>query len=839
MNVLLRPFRALLALSLRAKLILGNIAIATVAILAIGYLTISNTAKSNVYLTGQLTNSELQRAEINLNDSTERYAGDLDEFFSTVTNSMEILGLNVQAVFEQEKTLGEGSTWDARQKLFQLPTGSWDNSNQEAGSIFLPSGLTPDEIYSEVNTLKQLDALAPRLLQSNPNLVALYFGGVKGETVYYPNIDLANVVPPDFDITQRLWYVDAAPAQNKDLGVVWSKPYLDAANNGMVITCSMPIIDDHGVFRGVVAMDIKLTDITSLISTIRYGNTGYAFLIDRKGGLIAISEAGYQDFSITADEIKAGTYLDMNLLNQVPLGDAFNILTKMASSQTGIRIASMNGVQKYIAYHPIPSVGYSLGIVVDVSETQKNVTEAQQQSAANERGTIINLAVVMIVVWVIFLFASRALGNVLTSPLLELTKNAQRIIEGDLNADLRSRSTDEVGILAKTLETMTDNLRGVINETEQRVVERTTDLEKATLESEKRAQELETISEVARAISSEVNLENLLTLITYLVSERFGFYHVGVFLIDTVTKYAVLRASNSPGGKRMIERGHKLQIGQVGIVGHAAGTGEARIALDVGDDAVYFDNPDLPNTRSEMALPLKLRGRVIGILDVQSTEPNAFTPADIETLGILADQIAIAIDNARLLAESQQALAEVQALYGEYIGRSWERKTAKTPIGYHHASVGSNSLMEPVGWDEARDAMATGKTLVTTSQADGENKGNISAVAVPIRIQNQIIGVIDIRSANPNRKWREDEIAVIEATAERLALALENARLFEETSTRAAREHTVAEISSKIRNTNDPQVMIRTAIEELQRALGVTRVEIIPQIVTSQHGGNA
>jgi GAF domain-containing protein/HAMP domain-containing protein len=521
----------------------------------------------------------------------------------------------------------------------------------------------------------------------------------------------------------------------------------------------------------------------------------------------------------------------------VPL-ELFNVLAKMTSFQSGVATISLNGIQKYIAYRPIPATGYSLGIVVDVSETQKTVMEAEQRLAADSRRTIFNLAGIMMVVWAVFLFVSRALGTALTSPLIELTQSARRIAEGDLNADLKSHSSDEIGILAKTLETMTNNLRGVIDETEQRVIERTSDLEKATLESQKRAQELNTISEVGRAISTEINLENLLTLISYLVSERFGFYHVGVFLIDTAAKFAILRASNSPGGKRMIEHGHKLRVGHVGIVGYVAGTGEARIALDVGDDAVYFDNPDLPNTRSEMALPLKLRGRITGILDVQSTEPKAFTTADIETLGILADQIAIAIDNARLLAESQQALAEVQTLYGEYIGRTWDRKTSRASIGYHHAPAGGNVLMEPINWEEARDALSAGKTLVTAYKPDGDLEENISAVAVPIRLQNQTIGVIDIRSADPNRKWKEDEIAIIEATAERLALALENARLFEETSARAAREHTVAEISSRIRNTNDPQVMIRTAIEELQRALGVTRVEIIPQTVTSQPGGN-
>jgi GAF domain-containing protein len=385
---------------------------------------------------------------------------------------------------------------------------------------------------------------------------------------------------------------------------------------------------------------------------------------------------------------------------------------------------------------------------------------------------------------------------------------------------------------------MTQNLRSVINQTEQRVIERTADLQEATLSAQRRAEELKTISEVGRTIATEIDLESLLNVITYMVSERFGFYHVGVFLIDNVSKDAVLRAANSPGGKRMLERRHKLHIGQEGIVGYVAGTGEARIVLDVGADAVYFNNPDMPSTRSEMALPLKLRGAIIGVLDVQSTKANAFTSEDVETLGILADQIAIAIENARLLAESQQALSEVQALYGEYIGRTWERKTAKAAIGYHHTSSGGRLLNQPADWEEAKDAIATGRTLIS-ARPDENDPESIAAMAVPIRLYNQTIGVIDIRSPDPNHRWKEDEIAAVEAIADRLALALENARLFEETSARAAREHAVAEISTKIRSTNDPQAMIRTAIEELQRVLGVTRVEIIPQTVSSQPGDTA
>jgi GAF domain-containing protein len=150
-----------------------------------------------------------------------------------------------------------------------------------------------------------------------------------------------------------------------------------------------------------------------------------------------------------------------------------------------------------------------------------------------------------------------------------------------------------------------------------------------------------------------------------LISSYFGYYHAGIFILDDVREYAVLQAANSEGGQRMLARGHKLRIGQVGIVGNVADIGVPRIALDVGDDAIFFNNPDLPLTRSEIALPLKARGQVIGVLDVQSIDEAAFSNDDVETLQVLADQVALALDNARLLKESRDALEELRNLYGQ------------------------------------------------------------------------------------------------------------------------------------------------------------------------------
>jgi GAF domain-containing protein/HAMP domain-containing protein len=571
----------------------------------------------------------------------------------------------------------------------------------------------------------------------------------------------------------------------------------------------IPIVQNN-IFYGIAGVDAPIGFVQQLVDEINlYDGTTNAVLFTDTGTLIAVHQQPqlssqpanliYEDF----ENIQA--QLDTSFTRLSPDGKYLQIFSPIDIGEGGTR--------------------WVLGLIIPFEKITAPATIAAIRQVA--------ISMVLIVLALIFLWF---LARQIVRPLQVLTDTAKAVSQGDLTVTADVHSNDEAELLANTFNTMTSQLRTLFATLEQRVAERTADLASANRQSEKRAAELQTVSEVARAVSTEINLEELLTLVTNVVSERFGFYHVGVFLLDNVSKTAMLRASNSPGGKRMVTRGHKLPIGQVGIVGHVAASGEPRIALDVGDDATFFNNPDLPETRSEMALPLNLRGRIIGVLDVQSTQSNAFTQADVETISILADQVAIAIENARLLAESKQALAESQTLYGDYIGRTWEHKTKQNAIGYYHASGAGRPIDEPVTWAEVQTSLRTGRPAVLPS-GKSNKKEALAAVAVPIRLQDQVIGILDVRSPEPGREWSEDEIAIIEAVAERLALALENARLFEETSGRAAREHAVAEITSKIRKSNDPQAMIRTAIEELQRVLGVSRVEIVPQVVSAHLSG--
>ncbi len=197
-------------------------------------------------------------------------------------------------------------------------------------------------------------------------------------------------------------------------------------------------------------------------------------------------------------------------------------------------------------------------------------------------------------------------------------------------------------------------------------------IEETARQSQRRAEVLQAIIEVSRTITQMHDPDQLLQQITQLISQYFGFYHVGVFMLDEANRYAVLRAANSPGGQRMLVRRHRLAVGTEGIVGHTVSTNRPRIALDVGADAVYFSNPDLPDTRSEMALPLHSGNTVIGVLDVQSIQEAAFDEQDIQVLTALADQVSIAIENARLFQESQVALVQAEDAYRQYVRQEWD-----------------------------------------------------------------------------------------------------------------------------------------------------------------------
>jgi GAF domain-containing protein len=251
----------------------------------------------------------------------------------------------------------------------------------------------------------------------------------------------------------------------------------------------------------------------------------------------------------------------------------------------------------------------------------------------------------------------------------------------------------------------------------------------------------------------------------------------------------------------MLARGHRLGVGQQGIVGYVTAQGQARVALDVGEEAVYFNNPDLPETHSEVALPLMFGNEIIGALDIQSTNKDAFSQENVKIFSILADQVSVAIQNVQSLSQTQRALHEADRATRQLTGQAWKTFSERTKVKGVHFDGSRPRLLE-----EAPKVSEEG------------------TLKIPIQIHGLEIASLNLEAPNPSHQWHEDEIAIARAAAERTALALENARLLEEAQQRAMREHTISKIATKISASTNIDAILRSTVEELGRQISGTEV---------------
>jgi GAF domain-containing protein/HAMP domain-containing protein len=787
------------SLSLRAKLILGNMLIIVIAVVGTGYYVYSRVSAANTYLAGELGNNVLQQAQEKLNNTSASQATDLNNFFVLMRRDITTIGSTAANLLSQEKALNNTAFWDASTALAKLPNGSWDNQNTELSSVFIPAkqNLNSD-LVSELNTIKQLDLTAPTILKQNPDTVAIYFGGKSGETIYFPNIDLASVVPPDFDVTSRPWFINAAPAKNPGKNSVWSAPYLDAALHGLVVTTSVPVLDATGNFRGVVAMDIQLKRISDLVSNIKVGKTGYVFLIDENKRLIAMPDAGYTDLGFTSTAVPLGEVLDPTKTTSIPAA-LFDIFGKTASGQNGIETITIGGVDRFVAYNPIPEVNYGLVIIVPSNELLADAITARQQITQETTNTYTGSILLVILILVVALIITLVIGNALTSPLRELTRTAETITQGEIGTEAKVQGQDEIGKLAMAVNSMTTSLRGMIQSLEQQVEERTSEVVRKSLR-------LQAAAQIAHDASELQDIGTLIKRTVDLISDRFGFYHTGIFLLDETGEHAYLMAASSEGGQKMLARGHQLEVGIQGIVGAAANQNRARIVMDVDLDTDFYKNPDLPLTRSEAAIPLTARGKVLGILDIQSTETSAFQQDDVEILQTLADQIGLAIQNARLISESQDAVQKLEVTSTQNVRRVWRERIRGNKHSYRYASTG-----------------LTATTQVGNLPASSDNSSE--RLNIPITLRGEPLGTIVLRRASET-SWSETERSLALEIAGQVGLALENARLLDEAQRRAAQEQSLSGLAAELSRSLDPDVLLQTAIRELHQLPNVAGVSV-------------
>jgi GAF domain-containing protein/HAMP domain-containing protein len=690
---------------------------------------------------------------------------------------------------------------------------------------------------------------------------------------------------------------------------------------------AQPIQDEDGNMLGVVAGRAAVSKLASIMQDATgLGETGDAYLVDKNN--IALLPSRY--VAVGASVYNAAAVAALTNYNETAQNTYVN--------PAGI---SVLGVSEWV-----PELQTAL-----VSE--RSLAEVTQAGNATRA---VNLSIAISAVW-IALYASLAMSRSIGQPLSELADTVSQIARGNLELAAEVEREDEVAVVAQAVNSMTAQLRDMIGSLESRV--------------ELRTAQVRASADVGRAVTSILDTELLLNTIVRVVTERFGFYYTAIFTLDQARAYLVLREATGEAGRLLKERGHRLRVGLDSMVGYAAMKREPRVALNAGEDAVRFANPLLPETQSEIALPLMVGDQVLGALDVQSTQLNAFDETVIATLQNVAAQIAIALQNAESYQRQQQALdfatrqyelsrtiieattpTEAYAALGqifamlsgvdrismfrvadwdasgqpaEYgLATEWDvlggaqfdtglrYRAAETPLAQlvkpeetviigdaadtrlaldireHLAQVGVQSVLlvplhvrgqyagfiaaaaeQPHDYQDhevrlVRSAAEQLGVVLSNLQLTSEMQATLDRVAllnrrlsgeawgsylssrerwvvesgqtlpapaaselhVPIVVRGEPIGMFDVADARTDRQWHEDELTMLQTIAGEVALAIENARLIEQTQRTAQREKDIASAADKIHRAINLDAMLQTAVEEVMRIAGTTDVAI-------------
>jgi len=551
-------------------------------------------------------------------------------------------------------------------------------------------------------------------------------------------------------------------------------PEYDPLSDEMSVFFSQPVQDGLGYLVGVIVGRTSLDRLNAITSgATGLGESGEAYVLSEQRNPLAHLGKPTDSVALTGSLAQAATSPDQRV-----------------------------GSGRYDDYQGTPVFG-AYRWIEDLQVALVAQQDAAEVTAGAQRTVLVDIAVALGAVLVAAL-GSVFLAQSISSPLSNLADTATQIASGNLELSVAVQRQDEVGALAQSFNSMTEQLRTLVAGLEQRIAERT--------------EALEASAEVSHATTSLLDPEVLTRQVVDLVRDRFDLYYVGLFLLDEEGRFAVLRAGTGEAGQEMLSRGHRLGVGSDSMIGQCISRDAARIALDVGAEAVRFENPLLPDTRSELALPMRSRGRVIGAMTVQSTEASAFDAAYISVLQAMADQIAVAVDNARLYAEADATLSALETAQRRYVSQAWaEYLREQTVAGYRDTGAG----IQPIGQEvlpEAQRAM----------NQDGLVIGDDASLSAPIVDRGQAIGALGFAHVgdDQSRPWNEDELAILEAVRTQFAQMADNLRLLDQTQRGQAREQAIGQVATRMRESLELENVLQAAAEEMRETLGLERVVV-------------
>jgi GAF domain-containing protein/HAMP domain-containing protein len=597
-----------------------------------------------------------------------------------------------------------------------------------------------------------------------------------------------------------------------------SSQYLYQPTRQRIIVAAAPLkAVATGEVIGLLAGRVDLERLQEIMSTSPgLGETGETYLVGRRD-LRLLTASRYPGY------LAGETYpLFSDGIQNAALG------TSGQSAYTNYA-----GVPVFGAYRYLPDIDMILIAEQARAEALTGLTES----------ILLNAGITLLIV-LLAIFGALMVTRSISAPIGALAQVAEQIAVGDSAAKVvlpaqvdgfdpevyPGNAPDEIAVLAGSFNRMTTALRQALAGLEDQVAQRTVALEQRT-------RYLQAAAEVSRAAASLLDPGQLIHQVVELIRQRFQLYYVGLFIVDEPGEWALLRAGTGEPGERMLARGHRIKVG-TGMIGWSITNSQSRIALHAELDDARLANPFLPHTRSEAAIPLRSRGRVIGALTVQSDQPEAFDEATVAVFETMADQVGVALDNARLFTESQQAYESLTRAYGEQTRLGWSKRLTSQPVRGYRSDSSGNVVREDLWLPETALVYQKGEVLAGQLsdgqvQAGDPSQPGLSTpqsgerfLGVPVRVRDQIIGVIHGYKPADEGVWRPDEIEFMKDVADIVGLTLENARLYEDTQRRAESERVIAEVSTRIRESLDVDTVMQTAVVELQRALGLRDITI-------------
>lgn len=396
----------------------------------------------------------------------------------------------------------------------------------------------------------------------------------------------------------------------------------------------------------------------------------------------------------------------------------------------------------------------------------------------------------------------------ISQPLSKLIDAAEALGLGHLATRVEVTGADEVGRMGGAFNRMAQALQL----SQERVMSQT--------------QRLEIVSKLTEQLSAILKLEELLPEIVNQTQAKLNYYHAHIYLFDDKREKLVVAAGTGAAGAAMKAKGHSIPLNApTSLVARAARSGEIVKVDNVREAPDWLPNPLLPDTYSEMAVPIHLSGQIVGVLDVQENKIAGLDEGDINLLRTLANQIAIAIRNASQFAEVEAALTEARESQRRYIVEGWDKsRITQKNLGRVQYSLDTSTALEENVIATARQHAVSHSepTIITLNGDQQDHDETTQALVAPITLRNVPIGDLQLHDV-PDREWSEAELALINAVVDQVAQAAENLRLVSETQAQASREQLINQVNEKLRRAPDMETLLQTGVSELARILGPAR----------------